>query len=119
MSSGLVNNCRKIHCTLLTGKSQVAPIRYVSIPKLELTAATTSVKVSKLLHEELNAELIEGMEEFYWTGTQVVFGYLKNYIMRLEVFVANHRQLKRDHSNIDQQHYVNTAENPADLVLFD
>ena len=74
----LVDNHGKIHCTLLTGKSRVAPVRYVSIPRLELTAATVSGKVSKMLHKELNAELIQGMEEFYWTDSQVLLGYLKN-----------------------------------------
>ena len=74
----LVDNHGKIHCTLLIGKSRVAPVRYVSIPRLELTAATVSGKVSKMLHKELNAELIQGMEEFYWTDSQVLLGYLKN-----------------------------------------
>ena len=65
----LVDNRGKIHCTLLTGKSQVAPTRYVSIPKLELTAATISGKASKMLHKELNAELIQGMGNIYWTDS--------------------------------------------------
>ena len=59
-----------------------------------------------MLHTELNAELIQGMEEFYWTDSQVVLGYLKNDIKRFKVFVANRVQLIRDHSNIDQWHYV-------------
>ena len=73
----LVDNRGKIHCTLLTGKSRVAPIRYVSIPRLELIGATISVKVSNMLHKELNAELSQDMEESYWTDSQVVLGYLK------------------------------------------
>ena len=56
---------------------------------MELAGATISVKVSKMLHMEPNAELIQEMEEFYWTDSQVVHGYLKNDIKQFEVFVAN------------------------------
>ena len=52
------------HCTLITGKSQVAPTRYVSLPRSELTAATVSVNVLKILLKEVNAELTQGMGEF-------------------------------------------------------
>ena len=69
---------------------------------MELTAATISVKVLKMLHKELNAELIQDMEEFYWTDSLVVLGYLKNDIQRFKVFLANQVLLIRDHSNIDQ-----------------
>ena len=101
---------------MLTGKSRVEPVRYISIPKLELTAATVSVKDSKMLHKELNPELIQGMEEFYRTDSQVVLKYLKNDIKQFKVFVTNRVQLIRDHSNFDQWHHVNTAENPADVA---
>ena len=46
----------KFYCNLITGKSCVAPISYASIPRLELTAATVSVKVSRMQYEELNEE---------------------------------------------------------------
>ena len=69
-----------------------------------------------MLHKELNAERIQSMGEIYWTHSQVVLGYIKNDIKRFKVFVANCVQLIRDHSNIDQWHYVNTAENPADVA---
>ena len=101
---------------MLTGKSRVVPIRHVSIPRLELTPATVSVKVSKMLHKELNAELIQGMEEFYWSDYQVVLGYLKNDIKQIKVFVANRVLLIRDHLYIDQRYYANTAESPADFA---
>ena len=63
---------------------------------LELTAATVSVKIPKMLHKEKNAELIQSMEEFYWTDSQVVLGYLKNDIKQFKIFVANRVQLIRD-----------------------
>ena len=37
------------HYTLLIGRSRVAPLKFVSIPKLELTTATLSVKIPKML----------------------------------------------------------------------
>ena len=56
------------------------------------------------------------MGNIYWTDSQVVLGCLKNYIKRFKVFVANREQLIRDHSNIYQWYYVDTAENPGDFV---
>ena len=38
----------KIHCCLLLGKARVVPKKFVSISRLELTAATLSVKVASL-----------------------------------------------------------------------
>ena len=49
----MINENGDVHCCLIFGKSRVAPVKYVSIPRLELTAATLSVKVSDMLRREL------------------------------------------------------------------
>ena len=47
----LVNEKGSIPCCLVMGKWRVAPTKFVSIPRFELTAAALSVKVSILLRK--------------------------------------------------------------------
>ena len=44
------------------GKARVAPIKYITIPRIELVAATLSVKISALLQKEL--QLLNVKETF-------------------------------------------------------
>ena len=39
----------QIHCAFVMGKARLAPVREISIPRLELTAAVNSVKLSKII----------------------------------------------------------------------
>ena len=88
----------------------------MSIPRLELTTATLSVKISKMLQKELDAELTCNMTEYYWTDSTVVLGYINYDLKRFKVFVANCIQLIRAHIGLKQWHYVNTANKPADYA---
>ena len=65
----------QVHCSLVMGKARVAPTKIVTIPRLELTAAVTSAAVSNMLKEELELKIDE---EYYWTDSQVVLGYINN-----------------------------------------
>lgn len=70
----------------------------VIIPRLELTAAVVSVRVSHMLRQELQYERVE---EMFWTDSKVVLGYIKNDSKRFHVFVANRIQQIRDHKSAD------------------
>ncbi len=59
------------HCELVMAKSRVSPLKSVTIPRLESTAALVSVKVSTMLHKELE---YEKMVDVYWTDSKVVLG---------------------------------------------
>ena len=71
----LVDAAGKVHCSLVIAKSRVAPMKHISIPRLELAAAVLSTKMSGLVMKELG---FDDIAEYYWTDSKVVIGYLRN-----------------------------------------
>ena len=80
------------------------------MPRLELTATVVSTKVSSFLQKELN---YEDINEFFWTDSKVVLGYISNEARHFQTFVPNRVQEICDHASPDQWRYVDTKENPA------
>ena len=109
----IVNKQNEIHCVLVMAKSRVSPIKSVTIPRLELTAALISARVNALLRNEL--EYIN-LSQVFWTDSKVVLGYVNNQSRRFHVFVANRIQQIHDLSSPTEWKYVETQSNPADLA---
>ena len=105
----LVDDNGQVHCSFVMGKARVTFLKPVMIPRLKLTVALLSVKVSAILREELEYDEIT---EVFYTDSQVVLGYIKNDTRRFHV--ANRVQQIRENSTPDQWRYINTKENPAD-----
>ena len=101
------------HCSLVMAKSRVAPLKIVTIPRLELTAAVLSVQVSQFLKRELDVVI---SREVFWTDSKVVLGYLNNDVRRFKTFVANRVQYIKNHSAPEQWRYIHSEDNPADLA---
>ena len=62
------------YCSLVMGKSRVAPLKPVTIPRLELTAAVFASKIGCVLRKELECKEVK---ETYWTDSKTVVGYMK------------------------------------------
>ncbi|KAK3704915.1 hypothetical protein QZH41_005387 [Actinostola sp. cb2023] len=107
----LVDENQRIHCAFVTGKSRVTPLKPVTIPRLELTAAVCSARISQQLHQELEYPIDQ---DFYWTDSKVVLGYIHNESRRFHVFVANRVQEIQESTRAEQWRYVDTKQNPAD-----
>ena len=104
----------RIHCSLVMGKSRVAPIKPTTIPRLELTAATVTVKQDIQIREELNLE-IESV--LFWTDSTCVLQYINNEACRFKTFVMNRLAIIHENSNPSQWRYVNSKANPADFAF--
>ncbi len=94
-------------------KARVTPIKVITIPRLELTAATLSAKASIFLEQELQYNRVE---HFFYTDSRTILGYIGNNDKRFQIFVANWVQQIRDVSTPRDWRYVQTGENPADIV---
>ena len=83
----MLNQSGQVHCTLLLGKSRVAPLKFFSTAKLELTAAALFVKISKMLKNELD---IHVADEILWIDSKIVLGYISSdvvgsrYLLQIE-----------------------------------
>lgn len=107
----LENKQGKKHCSFLIGKARVAPLKQVTIPRLELTAAVVAVKIDKMLRQELQVPL---QPSIFWTDSTTVLRYIDNETARFKTFVANRVTLIREATNPSQWNYIGTTENPAD-----
>lgn len=84
-----VNKDGDVHCALVTAKTRVAPIKVTTIPRLELAAAVVSITVSNILKNELG---LSQADEYFWTDSKVVLGYISNEARRFHTFVSNRVQ---------------------------
>jgi len=106
-----VNAEGQVHCSLVIGKSRVTPAKPVTIPRLELTAATVSAKVGHMLEVEMQ---LSNLQSMYWKDSKAVLGYIGNEARRFHTFVASRVQLIRDKSTTSAWNYIESEINPAD-----
>ena len=71
----VVNSERNIHCAFLIGKSRQNPLKAVTIPRLELTAAVVATRLSKTMLCELDVAIDK---IFFWTDSECVLRYIAN-----------------------------------------
>ena len=100
------NTC-KVKC------ARVAPLKKITIPKIELTAATLAVRISKKIINCLQCQIDR---VYYWTDSMCVLRYIANERSRFQTFVANRVSVIRDGSELQQWQYIDSKHNPADTV---
>ena len=102
----MVSPSGQIYCSFIMGKSRVAPIKPVTISRVELTAAVVAVRLAHFIRKEL---------EFKLDKTAVLHD-IANTATRYQTFVANQLKVIHDLSTMDEWWYVSTHSNPADLA---
>lgn len=107
-----LQNCNNVvNISFLLGKARVAPLKPVTIPRLELTAAVLAIRIDKMLREQLQLQLENSC---FWTDSTSVLKYIRNENKRFRTFVANRISAIREASDVTQWRYIHSSQNPAD-----
>ncbi|CAH8464754.1 unnamed protein product [Schistosoma turkestanicum] len=99
------------YCVLLYSKSRVAPIKPVTIPRLEMAAAVLSVRLSEVIRKSL-PNFFCGVS--FHTDSMIVLYYIKNAEKRYTSYIANRLAVVHQYTSIEQWSYVSSSLNPAD-----
>ena len=102
-----------VTCNLIMSKSRVAPIKMVTIPRLELQAAVLSVTLDCFIRSSMSLIF---SQSYFWTDSQIVLDYIRNSNRRFPVFVSNRVAKIVTHSSPGQWNHVRGADNPADVI---
>ena len=82
----IVNENKDVHVSFLMSKARAAPIKPMSTPRMELTAAVVSVNVTAMLKRELD---YTSLQSVYYTDSEVVIAYIHNDARRFHVYEGN------------------------------
>ena len=94
----------------LMGKCKVAPIKQISVPKMELEAAVIGVRLLQLIQREMTLTFDQ---IFLWSDSQVVLDWIASN-KKQNVFVSNRLREIHKSSSPQQWHHISTYLNPAD-----
>ncbi|KAL2086450.1 hypothetical protein ACEWY4_017509 [Coilia grayii] len=109
----LTSSSNRVHVTFLMGKARVAPLKQMTTPRMELTAAVVAVRIDRMLSEEMHMKLERSV---FWTDSMTVLRYIRNESRRFQTFVANRLNVIRSTSEVCQWRYIGTKLNPADCA---
>lgn len=102
----------EVHVNLLFSKTKVAPLKQVTLPRLELMAA---VLVVKMVNHLKSVSGFQNASYYFWSDSQITLAWIKDEPQKRVVFVANRITEIQSLSCPRDWRYVESKKNPADL----
>ena len=105
----------EITTTLLASKTRVAPLKPITIHRMELLGMVLGVRLAEYIKESY--QQIEWGNVYFWSDSQVCLHWVKNDPRRWKPFVSNRVVEVQEKTVSDMSHwrYCSGRENPADL----
>ena len=94
----------------VVGKARVAPMKVMTVPKLELQAALLAARLKQDIYRALTVKV---NRVFMWTDSTTVLQWL-NSATKHPIFIANRVCEVLEHTSVDEWNHVASSDNPAD-----
>lgn len=102
-----------ITCRLIASKSRVAPLKTVTIPRLELAATEL---LSQLLSSVRESMELQTVPYVLWTDNTIALHWINKPLHVLKLYVSNRVKKIQELTDVKCWRHIRTHENPADLI---
>jgi len=103
----------RVFVHLLCAKTKIAPLKPLTIPKLELSAAVILTRLVKKVTESIDIVI---HRIYYWSDSTIALAWISTRPHLLKTFVSNRVSEIQSLSNSSEWRHIRTKENPADLL---
>ncbi|XP_058816615.1 uncharacterized protein LOC131679881 [Topomyia yanbarensis] len=100
-----------IECALVGSKTRVAPLRYLSIPRLELQAAVVGARLANSI---MKSHRLNISARYFWTDSRDVVCWLRSDHRRYSQFVASRVGEILETTDLSEWNWLSTKLNVAD-----
>ncbi|GFX64585.1 integrase catalytic domain-containing protein [Trichonephila clavipes] len=99
---------------LITSKTRAAPLKAVTLPRLELLGALVAARLSSRVQEIVRKK--KECKVFHWTDFKIVLFWIKGSSKRWKQFVSNRVQEISELTDPDSWFHCSGQDNPSDFL---
>ncbi|XP_049865132.1 uncharacterized protein LOC126366187 [Pectinophora gossypiella] len=108
-----VSNTKNINIKLICAKTRVAPLKAVTIPRLELCAALLGARLVAKVSESFRCPI---HTKKFWSDSTITLGWIKTHPKTLKTFVCNRINEIHELTERTSWRHIPTDINPADMA---
>lgn len=103
-----------VQCSLITSKSRVAPLKSLSIPRLELQAAVLGSRLAKFVTQN-SSPIHNFSKRFFWTDSETVMKWLFSDSKKYTQYVSCRVGEILEISKLDEWNWIAGRQNISDM----